>query len=460
MAVGDVNSPAGMRLRMAAAGPTLDRAVAGLLLIGWAALAWLRWQGHWAPDLSALWFAARAVTEGMPDAVYAAPPGLFDPATPEAWAGMARDAGADNVAIYPYVYPPLWAWLFSGIAGGTAPQGFFDAALAVNILALVAGVWLAGRIARPAFMPWSILALISILLLQTSSISTIALFHNQPQIVVSVLVLWMLERHLAGDGRAAGILLALAAAIKVGPALLVLYLLARRDWRAVAWFTGIGAALGLASIAIAGWPAHATFLARLSQIDGLVALNRVNLAFSVGLHELGGLIGLWPAPFDGPAHPATAARPAAVGWTLRLLLVAGLALLWRARLPGPAAAPVAGELIGNDERARAVAGFLALFILLKLTGPLAWSHHFLPVLLLAPALPGLMPVRRAAALVALLAAGMSQSAFGMLLGLGSSLHLTSIAGAMILSLMAVATALWTRTPGPDPAGSDLGRAIA
>ena len=75
---------------------------------------------------------------------------------------------------------------------------------------------------------------------------------------------------------AGGALLAYAIVSKLFPGVLVLYLLLRRDWRALGWTAAIGSALALATVADAGAAPLAAFADHLprSEWRGLSAASR------------------------------------------------------------------------------------------------------------------------------------------------------------------------------------------
>ncbi len=78
-------------------------------------------------------------------------------------------------------------------------------------------------------------------------------------------VLYALKR---GHGEVAGLLLALCTMLKLYPAFLVLFLLLRREWRALGAFAvGLVALNGL-SVLLLGWPVHATYLREVLPISG------------------------------------------------------------------------------------------------------------------------------------------------------------------------------------------------
>jgi hypothetical protein len=69
-------------------------------------------------------------------------------------------------------------------------------------------------------------------------------------VALSMLAMLLLDRRHYASG---GLVLAFATASKLYPGLLIVYLLVRRQWRALAWTAGWGAVLTLATLADVGW---------------------------------------------------------------------------------------------------------------------------------------------------------------------------------------------------------------
>lgn len=355
--------------------PRTDAALAGALLGLWCAAAiWLRW-GAWAPDLSAVIIAARLWAEGGRDLVYAAPEGFFGGA-PEGWAAAMEALGIAGRESFAYVYPPLWLALLAPLVQGMPVQAAMDAATLVQVPLLAASVVLAGRLARPDGWSWTRWALWGVAVLSLTVPATHALMHNQPTITMGFLILLAAERQAAGRPVAAGLALALAAAIKLTPAAFVLLFLLPGARRALGAFALAGLALAGMSVLLAGWQAHLDFLAALGAVSGVSLMIAINLSLESALVTLGGLTGLWPLP---SALPAGIVAPVLAGVLARLIGLALLAaLLWRWR--GHARAPLAL--------------LLGLAVIVPLAGPLGWLHYYVLPLLLLPALLTLAPQAR------------------------------------------------------------------
>jgi hypothetical protein len=131
---------------------------------------------------------------------------------------------------------------------------------------------------------------------------------------VGAMLLFQRQRHAAG-----GALLAYATLSKLFPGLLVIYLLLRRDWRALAWTSVWGLVILAVSFADVGLPpflAFADHLPRLLSGEAFPAFRNANaIAVNESVPGIVFKIGLW----GGPALGFGAAR--AVGWIYTLFLV-------------------------------------------------------------------------------------------------------------------------------------------
>jgi len=194
-------------------------------------------------DLLPLWLAGQAFAEGTAGEVYAPVDPVFRMLPPDSWAERARAAGYEGF-VYPFVYPPLWAWVF-GLIGRIADfQALAGLASIVNPALLLATCLLAWRAsgAPSGVLPHVAVALVLLLM---TPVGVIAILQNQAQILVAFLVVLALERTRANRPVSAGA--ALAASIKLFPAIFALFWLASGERRAFASFAAMGLGLGLMS---------------------------------------------------------------------------------------------------------------------------------------------------------------------------------------------------------------------
>lgn len=330
-------------------------------------------------DLLALWLAAQAFHAGEFGAIYNSYGDLFTMQPPADWAVRASAAGHVGV-VFPYVYPPLWAALVAPLTDLMSFQSFAGAMRVANVAMLTATGALAWRIMRPSLPPLMFIAAAQAVALATL-FGALALYENQPQIAVNFLIALSLERLRAKSPLAAGVALALAASIKVYPALFVVLFLAAGQFRAAAGFGVVGAGLAAVSVGLAGWPLHESFLSALRAISG----TAVDIGPSFNLDRvLAPLFATEPPTFvrdflsDGThgdtgryvAQKSTAWK--AASQIILLGVLGGLAVWMRRSAPARQFAAV----------------WPAAIILVVLPAPLAWSYYFcLPVMMT----PGLVP---------------------------------------------------------------------
>lgn len=364
-----------------------DKLISVLLLAFWTVVVlWQQW-GQWAEDLSAVYIAGWLWQSGQGALIYDTPPAFFG-GIAESWQPAMAAMGIADESSFAYVYPPIWAVLTAPLTEILSPQGFFNAAALIQIPLLAASVWLAGRLIKPAAMPWWVWTAIGLLTLTLSVQTYLAIRHNQPTITVGFLILLAFERLQYGRPLTAGGALAVAASVKLTPAFLVLIFLLDRQWRAAAYFTTIGAALGLISVGISGWPAHQAFLESLALVKGVAYLIAINTSILPTTLAIGSALGLLP-PIDPEATQFVfTAVPRwlspTIAITALLITIAFGQVLYR--LPGDA---------------RRAISLFAFSIILALFGPLGWLHYYVLPMLLLPGLLGILPRRTAITLIAL-----------------------------------------------------------
>lgn len=348
-----------------------DRVISCVFVLLFALVTALMMGAIGGADFLALWMAGEAVANGTPALIYPPDTTVFTMTPPPEWRQVLTARGHTD-PVYPYIYAPIWAWLMAPV---TQLTSFETANLVVRGVngALLAGALLAARtLATPgASLGLWLGAGAAIFLISTAG--SVALVQNQPQILVAFLTVLAIERAERGAPVLGGLLLALAAALKLYPALLALLWLARGQNRAFMVFVVAGGALAGLSVLLAGWPLHARFLELISIISNSVLSTPLSHTIDAPL-----ALALWPQAFDfitDPAQPGDSGwlvmqKPAAFalfGKALQLATLAGLALMGRRGMAASAFWPLA-------------------MTLLSLTAPLAWSYHYLAPLAFAPAL--------------------------------------------------------------------------
>lgn len=275
-----------------------------------------------------------------------------------------------------FVYPPTALLLFRALEL-TLPERAWQAALnglswLCVALAIGLSAWLLDRALGGAVAPGSgaeraarlaIAAAFGLAFYPLIKAYTL----GQMQVVVNAAFAAFLCCWLAGRRVAAGVLVALMAAVKPQYALFALWGLVRGEWRFAASAVVAGLALLALSIACFGLQDHLDYLRVLAHVGRHGEAYWPNQTVNGFLQRLLGNAesAVWDPSRYPPFHPVIYAGTLAASL---LLLVAGL--FW------PRAARQRGDALD-------LAGFA---VALTLASPLAWEHHYgvlLPILALA-----------------------------------------------------------------------------
>ncbi len=422
--------------------PRRDTALTAILLAIYLVLAVPAFSGLANPDLMAAWAAALAYADGAGPAVYGLHDAPFDTLAPPALHTAFERIGYDEPR-YAYIYAPLWLALLAPLTAVSGPEPFLLAATWANNLMLPGMVLLAWRLARrsgpggTAGLPAPAFLLIGLAALAGGYVGGLALYQNQVQIAVAFLILLAAERTGARAPVAAGLALALAAALKSYPVLLAVIWIGQRDWRALAAFGLGGAALGGLSLALAGWEMHAAFLSQLRQIADTALLTSVTLnlpALAANLGLAGDLTSIFH--WNGlPAEVYVAPRPGWLGIASGIGLAAVLLAGWRrAAQGGPAGDPLLWPVL---------AGAVSLMT------PVSWSFHYLATMAALPALIDRFGPWRGGALTATVAGTLSFPAIPLWRAVLPVAEPLQLSGTLAVLVMVVALG-WTS--GPRQAG--------
>ncbi|TAM83131.1 MAG: DUF2029 domain-containing protein [Jatrophihabitans sp.] len=237
-------------------------------------------------------------------------------------------------------YPPFATMLFVPLTAVPLTVCYLAAGLA-NLALIVAAVALTRRLLGPERLPAESVPLISAALIWVEPVY-LTLHYGQINLALLVLVLWDLTAPVGA--RRGGIGIGLAAAIKVTPGLLIVYLLLTRRWRAAA--TAVGTALAATLVSAAVRPAETWRF----WTDLVFRTDRVGNVASPENQSLRGVL----ARALGRMDPGT----------LGLLLTAVVVVA------GLAAGVVAYRSLGEP------AGVCAASITGLLVSPVSWSHHW------------------------------------------------------------------------------------
>jgi len=355
-----------------------ERLIVALLVVLFVALSGLVFRDSISADFRALWLAGQWLAEGRPDLVYPVDPTVFTMLPPPEWIDRLEAEGFSG-QVYPYIYPPIWAWLAARATQVMSYDTLLTVIAFLNPVMIVAMLLAARRLAAPT-MRASVFLGVGLALLLVSKVGLIALVQNQPQITVAFLTVLAIERSEHGAPRLGGVLLALAAAIKLYPALYAVFWLLSGQKRAAASFALVGGAIGLVSVGLAGWPLHLAFLHMIRVISDTAMVTPMNYALESTLAHVfynSELMMVMTPRVDPDAARGAAwtvlEKPMPLAIAMKLLqvgVVVWLAVLFR-------------RTRSSDDRA---ALWPFAFGLFTLVGPIAWCYHYLATVAFAPML--------------------------------------------------------------------------
>lgn len=338
--------------------------------------------------VSCYWVAAEQATR-VPDLYYEP---VYRPVIPP---DVPRQPNLGPFFVDVFEYPPTFLPLPRLLALVTPDfWGFRRLWFALNLAGVVIGlVALVRRLDTSSgthaiwLTPWALAAPSVIGTLQVGNVQLLFL-------VISAAAMLLFER---GRPMSGGLLLGYAIASKLYPGVLVLFLVLRRDWRAVAWTAAAGVALTAITLADVGWTPFAAFLDHLPKILSGEAFPGLFRAPAIAINEsIPGVVfklGLWGVPGLGFTQAQV------VGWVYTVVLVA--AIVWLAHRR-------------SDRRFDPLI-WIAILILATLRSPFLPSYGAFPALWLAALLTAVAwPAPRSVLLIVslwlLLAASAGQGA--------------------------------------------------
>jgi alpha-1,2-mannosyltransferase len=233
----------------------------------------------------------------------------------------------DGFVLDAYEYPPPFL-VVPRLLANAAPTflRFRTVWFAVQLIAVTAGlVVVASHIGGVTGA--YVLALSGFVLAPFAVTTTLQIGNAQLAFVALPMVAMVLfdrRRPIAG-----GALLAYATVSKLYPALLVLYLLLRRDWRGAAWTAALGAVIVAVSLVDVGWTPYVAFLDHLPRLLSGEAFPAMPLPEGMALNQSVPGLPLKLALFG--LAPATLAWARVAGWVYTPLLLWATVRLARGR---------------------------------------------------------------------------------------------------------------------------------
>ncbi|WP_380053520.1 glycosyltransferase 87 family protein [Falsihalocynthiibacter sp. SS001] len=336
-----------------------------------------------SPDLKALWTAGEFYASGQYKQIYPTDTTHFTMTAPSEWVSHLFEREHEG-QIFPYIYPPIWAALAAKVTTLISYSQLLSITNVLNPALIGLTIYMAWR-AGDKHISAPIFTLVGLVVILGTTCGMIALFQNQPQILVSFLIVCAIERSVNGGSRMAGAALGIAAAIKLYPVIFAIFLFARGDRNSLIAFIGVGGGLGLLSIALAGWPMHAQFLQQIAAISSGALLTPISYSIDATIANLmfQDSLKLIPATLF-ETNEAGALRvniSSDAGWKV-IPKSEVWVLLDRVLFFGT----ILAMSILMRRRSRDIAVWPFAITLLALVSPLTWVYHYLPALAFAPML--------------------------------------------------------------------------
>jgi hypothetical protein len=207
---------------------------------------------------------------------------------------------------------PLWVAGFARLGQLSFAEGY-RALLGLNVALLLLGIAALAAALRRVGLPLAAATAAALALVACNDSTWMALWFNQLNFLTLAALAGALWAGVSGRPRTEGALLAVATCAKLSPGLLLLFAALTGRRRVVASALVTGALLLAASVAVAGWPAHASWLAMTQRELGFAAQRPEGL-FNNSLHA-------WNLSPNGVLSRAGAAA----GWSRTVVLVGGWA---------------------------------------------------------------------------------------------------------------------------------------
>jgi hypothetical protein len=230
-------------------------------------------------DLAPSYLGCRVIADGAQSHLYAHDPVLFNHLYDPAWTIAAiegRMGGGYNSP--PYVQTPLWVWSLQPLCTHLTYRYFKGLFLVLMMFCLAMAIWLvAGHWAPRVFHPgWIALICTGLYATETFHYAITLVQTHILFVLVTLVALMIAKRHPLE----AGMMLAMAAAVKITPGLLMFYWLVTKQWKAAAAFVVASLALLGITLAAVGPPVFQAYLQTLGQNSHvlLVAFNNQSFA--------------------------------------------------------------------------------------------------------------------------------------------------------------------------------------
>jgi len=235
-------------------------------------------------DLSSSYIACRLLGNGKSDHLYSFNPEYFHIVDDPVWVDMAQKTSFTGF-LHPYVQTPLWAFILAPLCKTMNFPAFNLLFLVLNFIAIAGTIWLTAYQWAPSFLsrPVLLAGFLAVFSLTTPIYYTAFLNQTHPLILfATILAVFLASRkqHILS-----GFVLAVAASIKITPAIIAIYWLISGKRKSAGSFLAWWVSLNILTLLIFGVGISLDYLSNLNRISNVLLVSYNNQSLAAWLYS-------------------------------------------------------------------------------------------------------------------------------------------------------------------------------
>lgn len=309
-------------------------------------------------DLSSSYIACRVLAEGEKSHLYSYDPEYFHVIRDPVWTEIAQKTSFRGF-LHPYVQTPLWAYVLMPLCTTMKFHAFNLIFLVLNFASIAGTIWLAAYQWAPSFLakPLWLAGFFTIFSLMTPTYYMAFLNQTHPLFLfTTILSVFLASRK---KDMLSGFLLAIAAAIKLTPAIVAVHWLISKHRKSAVSFLIWSVVLGVLTFASFGEKTILEYLTNLKRISNVLLVSYNNQSLAAWLYgssfELSEIL-------DWRIHPLPSIVKI-IGFCLTGLVVLYLIIAYQ-RKPGNLASLEAISVT-------------SLLVTATIFTPITWNHYYI-----------------------------------------------------------------------------------
>ena len=235
-------------------------------------------------DLSSSYIACRILAEGKESHLYSYDPEYFHIIEDPVWVEIAEKT-AFHGFLHPYVQTPLWAYILIPLCTAMNFQAFNLLFLVLNFISIAATVWLVAYQWAPSFLakPLWLAGFLTVFSLMTPTYYMAFLNQTHPLFLFSTnLAVFLASRK---KDLLSGLFLAIAAVIKLTPAIVAVHWLISGQRKSAISFLIWSIVLGILTPLVLGGETSVAYLSNLNRISNVLLVSYNNQSLAAWLYS-------------------------------------------------------------------------------------------------------------------------------------------------------------------------------